>query len=338
MTIASGQKSQLSKAKEIDFKNEADGGSLKRNRKSIARSRKYFNDRMNNTASIYKKSSLNIAHFLSTYTTQVVPNKGGKKRRKSGRSTSNSNYKNNYKKINERSQSNKRSESLQKSRASIIPQHSSDNLVNINISGTHVHASNLVNEKRDSIYNLNANQNSTDNNRTKYTSNRGEIPSTSSNSLRANKNSKSGTITSKTLQFDVNDDEAERLNKLETHLKAQIKELDSKIMDEEPDEKDFNGINQTKIYLISESLIDFTQEFPKFSSFLNCVKNFYDKAIKDLVLKEKAKTEQLLQNFSKMKTKLESETSSKSKLSDNLKALESKNKTLKQDLDSLLTK
>lgn len=108
-TIVPGQKSHLSKTKENDLRNETDLINIKRHKKSSIKPKKGFNDRLHDTASIYKNSSLNIAHFLSTYTAQIAQGGIQKKRRKSRKSiTTVSNYKTEpFKKVNDRSRSNK---------------------------------------------------------------------------------------------------------------------------------------------------------------------------------------------------------------------------------------
>lgn len=108
MTLVPNKKSNLSKTEEIDFKNDMEVSSIKRPKKLSNKSKKIFNDRLQSTLSIYKKSSLNIANFLNNYTTQVNNARFSRKQRKSGRSSTLSNYKSSVtKKINERSRSNK---------------------------------------------------------------------------------------------------------------------------------------------------------------------------------------------------------------------------------------
>jgi len=112
-TLVSGKKSQMSRTKVLDFSNDCDMTTQKTN-KNMIRTKKYFNERLNSTASIYKKSSLNIAHFLSSYATNTSQGRVVNKRRKSGRSTTTSNYKSASKKTNERSRSNKGHENIEK--------------------------------------------------------------------------------------------------------------------------------------------------------------------------------------------------------------------------------
>ena len=123
----------------------------------------------------------------------------------------------------------------------------------------------------------------------KHITNRGDIISTSDNSLRGIKNSKSGVIASKTLQFDNQGDETMRLQNIENKLKLQIGKLETNFDDQRSSNDEQNEINKNKMLVISESLVDFTSEFPKFSLFLNQIKMLYDSAIQEFVLKQKTK-------------------------------------------------
>lgn len=69
-------------------RNDGESNSAIRSKKGIIKTRKYINERAQNVASVYK-SSLNIANFLSNYTTNAKSMKLVKKRRKSGRSITN---------------------------------------------------------------------------------------------------------------------------------------------------------------------------------------------------------------------------------------------------------
>lgn len=80
---------------------------MKRAHKGIVKTRKYLNERAQNVASIYKKGSLSIAHFLSNYALNQKQVKLVKKKKRSGRSiTQGVLQRNTYNKINIRSRSN----------------------------------------------------------------------------------------------------------------------------------------------------------------------------------------------------------------------------------------
>ena len=61
------QKRRESRQNDNVSRNEIDLLTLKKNSKGLTKTRKYLNERAQNVASIYKKSSLSIAHFLSNY-------------------------------------------------------------------------------------------------------------------------------------------------------------------------------------------------------------------------------------------------------------------------------
>ena len=54
MAIGHNQKSQISKTKDIDFNNDCDTSHSRKPKKSITKPKRQFNDRFQNTASIYK--------------------------------------------------------------------------------------------------------------------------------------------------------------------------------------------------------------------------------------------------------------------------------------------
>lgn len=80
------QKRRESKNHDSGSRNDIDTVNLKRAHKGMAKTRKYLNERAQNVASIYKKGSLSIAHFLSNYALNQKQVKLMKKKKKSGRS------------------------------------------------------------------------------------------------------------------------------------------------------------------------------------------------------------------------------------------------------------
>lgn len=108
------------------------------------KAKRLTNDKGQNVANIYKKSQLNIAHFLSNYGTKPKSQKSSKKRRKSGRALApNSAYKMNPNRFNVRSRSNFRETH---SRNNERPSESPENIINLNLSSTQPRVRDIMKE------------------------------------------------------------------------------------------------------------------------------------------------------------------------------------------------
>lgn len=211
-TLAPGQyRHQLGKLNEEISKKNDETSSVKRTKKNIIKSRKYFNDRAQDVATIYKKSSLSIANFLSNYA--IKGNRSVKKRRKSGRATSNTAYTFTSTKVNVRSQSNFQAPGT---RGSDKQLDNDDNIINLNLTAKHPKINDsgkqstlseirlkrhgdrkVVRDDHGYSNSIHRSQAYREAGGRKTCSNRGDFISTSSNSRRIIKNSHSGALASK---------------------------------------------------------------------------------------------------------------------------------------------
>jgi len=250
---------RMAKVKDNYMNKTDDSISVKRSRKGAPKTRKYFHERTQNVASIYKKSSLSIANFLSNYIKQPK-NKSTKKRRKSGRSTTMNAYNVVVNKKNVRSQSNI---SSYPPKANEAHNESADNFGNIhftqnsskvknsvkNVSEIRLKRSSEVRNNRQNKRHLSINRGQAyrDTGGRNTGSNRNDVVSTSANSKRI-KNSHSGAIRSKTLHFENNRNEAATVEFIMDNLRKEIEatEAENNSDEDEGDHENENIIWETK--------------------------------------------------------------------------------------------